>query len=282
MPDPSKMPFLAPRRRLKASQAIPKKYTEIGAKRAALLKGMKYRTKNYMMATEKENKPDGVSRAVLDILDKFEKKYSKKWRGRHITRPADVARVVAWWYLTGSRKEEIFLKPYPRISISPRRRDMPWRTVNVTRVIEKSFANRATGERLIHEQKIPIFDSTEDKLWRKVLDDYEHLDLDDLFQRMSKHRKSLTSIIQHNFHCDMREESSGRLLENAPITPHAFRHHRAFNLYIQRELDDQYVTLLFGWSDSRMLGYYAYLNRASKGQKQEQLLKKYAAEHAKH
>ncbi len=255
--------------------SIPKAHTAIGAKRAELLTGKKYRTRNYMVLTEKEVHPDGVSRAILEMNKEFEAKYASSWSGRHISRPMDLVRYFDWLYLTGSRKKEPFLKPYPKINIF-KPKGFPWRIVKVTRVIEKSFAN---GERTIHEQNIPIFDVTEDKLWRKVLNDYETFELDDLFSSMEKHdiHNGLTGIIERNFHCNMREEATGRLLKDAPITPHALRHHRAYNLYIERGLDKDLVTSLFGWRDDRMLDFYAYINRSAKGQQQLQALKKYAA-----
>ncbi len=253
----------------------PKIYSEIGEKRAKLLTGKKYRTRNYLAITEKEVRPDGVSRAILRMSENFEKKYSEKWVGRHIDRPADIIRYVDWLYLTGSRKREPFLQPYPRINIS-KPKGLPWKVIKVTRVIEKSFIN--PNERTILEQNIPIFDAVEDRLWRKVLNDYETLDLDDLFSRVEEHDRNngITGIIENNFKANMREESTGKLLKDAPITPHAFRHHRAYNLYIERGLDDDLVVSLFGWKDARMLGWYAYINRSSKGLAQLQALKKFA------
>jgi hypothetical protein len=253
-----------------------RKYTEVGAKRAQLLKGRKYRSRNYMAITEREGRPDNVSRAVLGMLDRFEEKYSRRWRGRHITRPADIERYLAWIYVTGSRKREPFLRPYPRITLLPRQKGLPWRIVRVERVIEKSFV-KGTRDRAVHEQNIPIFDSTEDKLWRKILDDYESLDLDDLFGRMEKldAHHGLTGLIQRNFRCDMREEGTGRLLKNAPVSPHAFRHHRAYNLHIERELEADLVVSLFGWKDPRMLSAYAYISNRAKGRAQINALKRY-------
>ncbi len=254
----------------------PREYTEWGRKRAELLTGKKYRTRNYMAMTEKVARPDGISRAMLEMDAKFEEKYSKAWTGRHIDRPADIIRYKDWLYLTGSRKREPFLKPYPRISIS-KPKGLPWKVVKVTRVIEKSFV-KETGERTIHEQNIPIFDAAEDKLWRKVLDDYEVLDLGDLFGRVEKHdaHNGVTGIIERNFRCDMREENTGKLLKGAPLPPHALRHHRAYNLYIERGLDEALVTSLFGWRDARMLYTYAYISRSAKGQAQLQALKRFA------
>lgn len=254
---------------------MPKEYTEIGARRAAYLKGKKYRTRNYLAIVEKENRPDGVSRAILKMNEAFEEKYERKWRGRHISEPANIIRYVDWLYLTGSRKREPFLKPYPRISII-RQKGLPWRIVKITRVIEKSFTS--SRERTLHEQNIPIFDSVEDRLWRKVLDDYETLDLDELFSSVEKHdaNNGITGIIERNFKADMRDEATGKLLREAPVPPHALRHHRAYNLYIQRGLDDDLVVSLFGWRDARMLGWYAYINRSSRGLAQLQALKKFA------
>ncbi|MEM4097316.1 MAG: tyrosine-type recombinase/integrase [Candidatus Micrarchaeaceae archaeon] len=255
----------------------PKQYSEIGAKRAQLLAGKKYRTRNYMAITEKEIRPDGVSRVILDMATKFEEKYASKWVGRHIVRPADLERYVLWLYATGSRKREPFLEPYPRVSIS-KPRGLPWRVVKVSRVIEKAFI-KGTNDRVIHEQNIPIFDQTEDKIWRKILNDYDDMDLEPLFQNMAKHdvHNGLTGIVQNNFHCDMREEFSGKLIKDAPITPHALRHHRAYNLYIERGLDKDLVVSLFGWKDDRMLDTYAYINRSAKGRAQIEALKKFAA-----
>ena len=255
---------------------LPKKYTEIGAKRAAFLKGKKYRTRNYMAMTEKENNPNGVTNAILKIVSDFEEKYAKKWKGRHISRPADIERYMLWLYATGSRKREPFHKPYPRINVF-KPKDLPWRVVHIIRVIEKSFVN-GTKDRVMHEQYIPIFDVAEDKVWRKVLSDYENTDLDDLFQRLEvlDKNQNLTGVIQRNFHCDMREELTGKLLKNAPLTPHALRHHRAYNLYIERGLDKDLVISLFGWKDDRMLDYYAYINRGAKGRAQLHSLKKFA------
>lgn len=263
-------------------EAVPKPepeskvYTEYGAKKAAFLTGKTYRTRNYLAMTEKEMHPDGISRAILEMNARFEKRYEEKWRGRHIDRPADIIRYVDWLYLTGSRKREPFLKPYPRITVS-KPKGLPWRVVKVTRVIEKSFVSPT--ERTLHEQNIPIFDAAEDKLWRRVLDDYETLDLDDLFSRIEKHdnHNGITGIIERNFRADMREEATGKLLKNAPMPPHALRHHRAYNLYIERGLDDDLVVSLFGWRDSRMLGWYAYINRSSRGLAQLQALKRFAS-----
>ncbi|MEM0148596.1 MAG: tyrosine-type recombinase/integrase [Candidatus Micrarchaeaceae archaeon] len=256
---------------------LPKQYSEIGAKRAKLLTGMRYRTRNYMAITEKEIRPDGVSRAVLDMANSFEKKYASKWVGRHILRPADLERYVLWLYATGSRKREPFIEPYPKVSIS-KPKGLPWRVVKISRVIEKAFV-KGTDERVIHEQNIPIFDQTDDQIWRKALNDYEDLDLAPLFKSLAKHdaHNGITSMVQNNFRCDMREEFSGRLIKNAPITPHALRHHRAYNLYIERGLDKDLVVSLFGWKDDRMLDTYAYINRSAKGRAQIEALKKFAA-----
>lgn len=262
-------------RQLAKPQAIPKKYSERGAKWAALLKGKKYRSRNYLLITEKEPQPDGVSKVVLQAAEDFERKYGRKWRGKHIKRPADLERYFLWLYLTGSRKREPFLKPYPRINVF-KPKSLPWRVVHVTRVIEKSFT-KGTRERTVHEQYIPVFDAVEDALWRKVLNDYESINLDDLFSNVAAMDKSLTGVIQRNFRADMREEATGKIMRNAPITPHALRHHRAYNLYIERELDKDLVISLFGWLDDRMLNYYAYINMAAKGRAQLASLKKFAA-----
>ncbi len=255
---------------------VVKQYTEIGVKRAELLKGMRYRTRNYLAITEKEAKPDAVSKTILNLALAFENRYRGRWVGRHIGRPADIIRYFCWLYLTGSRKREPFLQPYPRIAVS-KPSSLPWKVVKVTRMLEKSFIK--PGERTVHEQNIPIFDATEDRLWKIVLDDYEVLDISDLFERMERHdaHNGITGIIERNFKADVREEATGKLIKKAPITPHMLRHHRAYNLYIERGLDDDLVVSLFGWRDARMLGYYAYINRSSRGLAQLQALKKFAA-----
>lgn len=267
-----------------AAPKPPKVYTPRGEKWAKMLKGRKYQSTNHMARIEKENVPDGVSRILLESVKQFEARYAAKWRGKHFDRPADLERYVLWLYATGSREGEPFIKPYPRISVM-KPRDLPWKIVKVIRVIEKSFT-KGTKEREIIEQHIPVFDQAEEEIWRKILDDYELTDLDDLFERMAKHfhcRKSgkrsgnLSTIVQHNFRAEMRT-GDGKLLKNAPISIHALRHHRAYSLLVQRGLDDDLVTSLFGWHDPRMCTYYAYLSREIKGQAQLLSLKKYAKE----
>ena len=229
--------------------------TEIGAKRAKLLAGKKYRTRNFMAMLGKKSSPDGISKAILAMMGQFEERHMQtKWRGRHISRPADLERYVCWLYLTGSNKRDPFLKPYPKISIS-HPRGMPWEIVTVERM-------RGKGRGAPLKQEIPIFDPVEEKLWKKVLSDYEMMALDDLFERIAKHdaHNGLTSMIQRNFKCDMRDAISHKMLKDASFTPQSFRDHRAYNLYIERGLDEGHVLAFFGWKDSRALKLKAMLN----------------------
>ena len=268
------------RAHLAAEPRQPKKYTPRGAKQAQILRGKVYRSRDHLVVIEKENEPDTVSRAILKACNAFEQKYATKWKGRHIKRPTDLERFVLWLYATGSREGEPFLKPYPKISIL-KPRNLPWKVVKITRPIEKSFTR--THEHEIIEQHIPIFDATEDALWRKILDDYESIDLDDLFERMSKHfygkkgrSGNLSMIIQRNFRADQRTEQ-GELRRNAPILAHSLRHHRVYNWKLERELSDDLIANLIGWKRTAMVNYYAYLSRAIKEQAQLQALEAYAA-----
>src|SRR5271157_471890 len=193
------------RRRLAAPKP-PKVYSVRGERWAQMLKGKKYQSTNHLAKIERENVPDGVSRIILDAVNAFDAKYATKWKGRHFTRPADLIRYLLWLYATASRMGEPFIQPYPRISVM-KPRDLPWKIIKVIRVIEKS-RQKGTNDREIIEQHIPVFDQTEEEIWRKILDDYEVMDLDDLFERMSKHfhckkdgrrTGNLTTVIQHNF-----------------------------------------------------------------------------------
>ncbi len=263
---------------VRATADASKQYTPYGAIKAEQLRGKKYRTRDHMLITEKSSiRPDGVTREFLGMAARFEAKYAQKWRGRHIKRPADIERFALWLYGTGSRLREPFLEPYPRIHLS-KPRGLPWRILTITRVIEKAFVADGSHARVVHEQNIPIFDHAEDMLWRNVLDDYDTFDLSDLFGRVKEldTNNNLTQIIQHNFRTDMRQEFTGKLARNAPVTPHAFRHHRAYNLYIERGVPGDLVVMLYGWKDDRMLQNYAYINRGAKSQAQLLALQKFA------
>ena len=267
-----------------AETAFPKVYSPRGERWAKMLKGKKYQSTNHLADIEKEKKEDGVSLLILNAAKRYEVEYHTPRIGRHSRRPADVERYFLWLYVTGSRMGEPFLKPYPVISIM-KPKDMPWKIIKVTRPIEKAF-EKGTREHELIEQNIPVFDQTEEEIWRIVLDDYQVTDIDDLFERMSKRfysRKtgkrmgSLTKVIQHNFRADMRTEK-GRLIEGAPISPHALRHHRAYSLLLQRGMPEKLVISLFGWREDKMLYRYAYMSREIKGQAQYQSLKNYASE----
>lgn len=262
---------------------LPKVYTEKGAKLAAKLKGKIYRTTNYLAMIDKDVTPDGVSKAILQAAIDFEKKYTGKWRGRHYPRPADLERYMLWLYATASRENEPFLKPYPQIEVF-RPRKLPWQIVKVKRQIEKSFEPGTRTHTWI-EQYIPIFDATEREIWRKILNDFDENNLDDLFDRIRKHlgkkknTRNLTHIIQHNFKADQkvsRGSEKGKLFKGAPITPHLLRHHRVYNWKIERRLQDSTIVLLVGWKDESMLSYYAYMNERIKGEAQLQELERYA------
>ncbi len=266
--------------------AAPKVYSPVGAKIAAKLTGKTYRSRDHLLAIEHENEPDTTAMAILKAVKDLEQKYNmlgsgKKWKGRHFKRPADLERYFLWVYLTGSREGEPFLRPYPEISIS-KPRNLPFQVVKVVRPIEKAFDKKGQHEMI--EQNIPIFDATEEEMWRRVLDDFEIFDLSDLFKSMSKHyycrdgktpSGNLSSIVQRNFRADQRSED-GKLLRNAPLLIHSLRHHRVYALKLERGMNDDLITSLIGWRDSRMVNHYAYILRAAKSRAQMQALAAYA------
>lgn len=266
----------------------PRVYSERGAKHAEKLRGMIYKSTNYLAVLDKDIEPDGSSKAILRVAIEYEKKYMGKWRGRHFPRPADLERYFLWLSATASRENEPFLKPYPKIEIIPRRKNLPWKVIHIHRQILKAFEPGSNKQR--HEwihQYIPVFDATEEKIWKKVLNDYDATDLDDLFERLSKHigksrsTRNLTHIIQNNFKADQkvsRGKDKGKLIKNAGISPHLIRHHRIYNWKIERRLPDSHLMLLMGWKDESMPGYYAYMNERIKGMAQLQSLEQYARE----
>jgi len=207
-----------------------------------------------MVLDEKKPAPDSTSKAILTMVERFEQRHMReKWRGRHVGRPADIVRYVCWLYLTGSNKRDPFLKPYPKVSKS-HPKGLPWEIITVIRA-------RGKGKGTMLRQEIPIFDSVEEKLWKKVLSDFETMELDDLFERVAKRdaNNGLTNLIQHNFRYDMRDAVSHKLLKDAPFTPQSFRYHRLYNLYVERGLDEGYILSFFGWKDTRVLKSMAVL-----------------------
>jgi len=86
-------------------------------------------------------------------------------------------------------------------------------------------------------------------------------------------KENLSCLIKTNFRADLRD-TRGKLHRESGITPHILRHMRAFSVVVNYGVEVPLVVKWFGWTDQRMLYYYAHIRTKLSTRNQVEMLKR--------
>lgn len=194
-------------------------------------------------------------------------------RPRHrIKNPAALVKLLYWIFLTGSRQQEAFLEPYPRLTIV--NKDNETRAI-IWHVNEK---HKKAGKRDEVQAMIPIFDEWEQKMWNFVTSGGTEFEASQIFQYdswKSSANNNITAIFKANFKTTLIDPETRKSYKNMGISPHQLRHMRSYNVLINHEMykNRELVKLWFGWSSDLMISYYAHVRDIMGLMDQEKMLK---------
>lgn len=230
---------------------------------------MTKRTNKWTFANLSEN----ISKQVWQITESYKARFrDPEQKPRHLNGfPIQLCKYVDYTYLTGGRLMDGIVHT-PQINIVNKEGKV---YVAISKVNQKHKALDGTGREVI-DLALPVFNEYEQAMWNFITDGGLTTDANEIFQfdrwkSTSKH--NLNCLIKTNFRTDLRDEA-GHVHRDHGITPHIFRHMRAFNVIVNYGVDVPLAIKWFGWTDQRMLYYYAHIRKALNISNQVEMLKR--------
>jgi len=217
-----------------------------------------------------------ISRQIFQIGEEYRlMTLGKGNKPRHMNKhPQQLLKYFYFLYLTGSRLMEPAgverEKPSITIFNNP---DGVW--VQISKVNAKHKAPNGVDRQMI-TQVFPIFDEWEQAMWNRITDGGTQTNIDEIFQLKdwpSTKQDIISDLIKHNFKANLRDPN-GKLHRDTGLIPHILRHMRTFNVVIERGVPDAQVVRWFGWTNSRMIYYYANMRQILEAKSQLELLKR--------
>jgi hypothetical protein len=222
------------------------------------------------------NLQDNVSKQVYDIGEAYRATLGlrrKRKDGSHRNgHPVQLLKYYYFLYLTGSRLREPLEEPAPTIEII---NEGGLVHVEIHKVNLKHKAQDGQGHAVM-EQAFPVFNEWEQKMWTYITDGGLAVRADEIFkfkEWKSTSKQNLNCLVKSNFRTNLRD-TKGKVHRNAGITPHILRHMRAFNVTVNYGVEVPLAVKWFGWTDQRMLYYYAHIRERLNVRNQLDMLKR--------
>lgn len=197
----------------------------------------------------------------------------EKTKPRHLNAyPVQLVKYFYFLYLTGSRLMEPVCEPRPQINIINKDGKV---YIAIHKVNEKHKALDGSGREVI-DQALPVFNQYEQSMWNFITDGGMVTDTADIFKFdkwRSRTKHNMNCLLKTNFRTNLRDEN-GRVHIDYGITPHILRHMRAFNVIVNYGVEVPLAIRWFGWTDQRMLYYYAHIRKALNIGSQVEMLKR--------
>lgn len=198
----------------------------------------------------------------------------KKRPRRRVKNPAALVKLLYWYWLTGAREREAFIKPYPKLSII--------NIENETRAIIEHINEKhwKDGQREVVRAAIPIFDEWEQSMWNFITDGGQETQAEKIFQYetwKSTEQSLITKLFKYAFKTTLVDPKNGNVYRNEGISPHILRHMRSYNVLFNHGMykrGREIIKLWFGWDDDYMLDYYAHIKELMVISDQESILRK--------
>lgn len=215
-----------------------------------------------------------ISKQVWEIGERYHKKFREEKARHQNTHPINLLRYWYFLYLTGSRlTEPLAIGPERPIIELLNEGGLPY--VHVHKVNAKHMDANGKSRQMM-DQAIPIFNEYERDMWSTITDGGLQTNIDEIFKfkewKSLKH-DNINCLIKTNFKTDLKDPS-GNLHRNAGITPHILRHMRTFNVIVNEGLHEIQVVKMFGWTNSRMIYYYAHIRTVLEMRNQVEVLKR--------
>ncbi|MDE1834046.1 MAG: site-specific integrase [Candidatus Micrarchaeota archaeon] len=200
----------------------------------------------------------------------------------------DLARYFVFLYLSGARRNELFIKD-PTITRYTKEGLTFWK---IGRINEKHFEGRNHDRREWQVSVYRAWNIYERALFDYVMEGRAALTIDFVgplilhsipqdklkFDKLSDAEKTveidmrsanITKAMAKVFRTRITDGHT--VIEDGGITPHMLRHTRCYDLLMNKGLRDGQVARMIGWRDVKMVQHYAYVARAMREEEMERM-----------